>query len=220
MGSEKLPLRVSVFSDYICPFCYIGSRRLLRLRDDYALQVNWCGLEIHPDTPVEGMPVAELGYPRHQWEQMMAGLAHMAREEGLQLAERDFTTNSHRALLLAEATKHEAPDSFYRLHETLFQAFFGEGRNIGDEAVLRDIARACELPDSLPDSAWQAPQYAERLRLNLAHASELGIHGTPTYVFGKMLISGAVPYASLQEAARALAQSQAHPVGATQTQRP
>ena len=44
----KPELRISVFSDYSCPFCYIGSRRLRRLGERYDLKVNWCGLEIHP----------------------------------------------------------------------------------------------------------------------------------------------------------------------------
>lgn len=50
----KPTLLVSVFSDYICPFCYGGSHRLLRLRRRCELQVNWCGLEIHPETPPFG----------------------------------------------------------------------------------------------------------------------------------------------------------------------
>lgn len=207
MAGEKPELRVSVFSDYICPFCYIGSRRLLRLREDYTLRINWCGLEIHPETPAEGMPIEALGYPKDQWDQMMASLTRMAQEEGLNLIAHDFTTNSRQALLLAEAAKHQPRDTFYALHEALFEAFFSAGRNIGDEAVLRDIARQCALPDTLPDEAWQNPIYAERLRINLQHARELGIHGTPTYLFGRHQISGAVPYTALREAARTLVQS-------------
>lgn len=204
MADEKPALRVSVFSDYICPFCYIGSRRLLRLRDDYDLRVNWCGLEIHPDTPAQGMPVDALGYPQDQWEQMQLSLARMAQGEGLRLTAHDFTTNSHQALLLAEAAKHQSREAFYLLHEALFEAFFSAGRNIGDEAVLRAIATQCALPDTLVDDAWHNPMYAERLRINLTHARELGIRGTPSYLFGKMHLSGAVPYASLREAAQVL----------------
>lgn len=200
----KPELKVSVFSDYICPFCYIGSRRLLRLQDVYELKVNWCGLEIHPDTPVEGMPVDGLGYGAAQWSQMMAALRAMAEEEGLVLAETRFTTNSHQALLLAEAAKQAGRDTFYALHERLFQATFSEGRNIGDAAVLRELAAECELPAELVTAAWTDERYAKRLELNLLHAVELQIQGTPTYVFGRERFSGAVPYAQLQAAAERL----------------
>lgn len=206
-AADRSELRVSVFSDYICPFCYIGSRRLLRLNDDYDLRVNWCGLEIHPDTPAEGMPVERLGYVADQWREMMDALAAMAAEEGLVLAQRSFTTNSHKALLLAEAAKEEGRDSFYALHERLFDAFFREGRNIGEEGVLRDLARELGLAGETVTAAWSAPRFAQRLALNLQHARELGLRGTPTFVFGRQTIAGAVPEATLREAARRLARS-------------
>ena len=60
----KPRLSVTVFSDYICPFCYVGDARLDKLRDGYELDVEWCFYEIHPDNPAEGKPVEEL-YPRN-----------------------------------------------------------------------------------------------------------------------------------------------------------
>jgi predicted DsbA family dithiol-disulfide isomerase len=205
MASNRPELKVSVFSDYICPFCYIGSRRLLRLNEHYDLKINWCGLEIHPDTPAEGMPVERLGYPPATFERMMQALEEMAREEGLQLRARDFTTNSHKALLLSEAAKVAGRDVFYDLHERLFQAYFSAGRNIGDEQVLRELAAESGLEPHWVDAAWQEERFENRLRLNLKHAIELGIRGTPAFVFGQSIITGAVPLTQLEEAARALA---------------
>jgi predicted DsbA family dithiol-disulfide isomerase len=204
---ERTELRVSVFSDYICPFCYIGSRRLLRLNDIYDLRVNWCGLEIHPDTSAAGMPIERLGYGAERWREMMDALAAMAAEEGLELAQRSFTTNSRKALLLAEAAKEEGRERFYALHERLFDAFFREGRNIGEEGVLRDLAQEVGLAAETMTTAWSDPRFAERLALNLQHARELGLRGTPTFVFGRQIIAGAVPEATLREAARRLVES-------------
>lgn len=200
-------LRVSVFSDYICPFCYIGSRRLLRLRDEYDLRVNWCGIEIHPETPAEGMPVERLGYSSGQWRLLQDNLERLAEEEGIRLAPRTFTTNSHQALLLAEAAKEAGREPFYRLHTRLFEAYLVENRNIGDKAVLRELAAECGLDEERVDAAWREPAYAGRLRRNLAHARELGITGTPAYVFGQELILGAVPEARLRQAAERLVAS-------------
>ena len=132
----KPALTATVFSDYICPFCYIGHLRLERLREDFDLQVDWRFLEIHPDNPPEGRPVAELGYPAHHWETLMQNLARMAEEEGVALPRREFTTNSRRALKLAEAAKEEGPEVFRRLNARLYEAYFLEQRNIGDPGVL------------------------------------------------------------------------------------
>jgi predicted DsbA family dithiol-disulfide isomerase len=200
----KPELKVSVFSDYICPFCYIGSRRLLRLREDFDLKVNWCGLEIHPETPAMGIPIDALGYAPERWSQMMQALTRMAQDEHIVLAERTFTTNSRLALLLSEAAKHAGQETFYALHERLFRAFFTEGRNIGDIEVLTALATECGVPAATLTAAWEDPAYPQRLGLNLRFARELGIRGTPAYVFGEKVLVGALPYTELLDAARQL----------------
>jgi len=201
MKSAKPELKVSVFSDYICPFCYVGSRRLLRLNEEYDLKVNWRGLEIHPKAPVEGMSVTRLNYTAEQRTQAKATLRKMAEEENIDIGALDFTTNSHKALLLSEAAKHAGRDMFYALHERIFHAYFTEGKNIGDETVLRALAREVGLPETLTDSAWSNPVYVQALELNLRAALTLGVRSTPTYFFGDDVIVGVVPYTELQQAA-------------------
>ncbi|MFQ5754547.1 MAG: DsbA family protein [Acidiferrobacterales bacterium] len=200
--TTKPELLVTVFSDYICPFCYIGSVRLDALREQFALKVNWVALEIHPDNPSQGRPVEELGYAPEQWQQMMDALYRMAREEGVHIAERRFTTNSHKALLLAEAAKEEGKDIFYRLHNRLFEAYFGERQNIGDADVLRALARESGVPDGTVARAWRKERYERRLKTNLVAAAKLHVTATPTYVIGKRLLVGAVPATVLRDAAR------------------
>lgn len=201
MGENRREVQVSVFSDFICPFCYLGSRRLLRLNDEFDLRVNWCGIEIHPETPATGMPVTELGYSDAQWQVLQDNLRRLAEEEDVVLAERTFTTNSRQALLLAEAAKPLGRETFCRLHQRLFEAYLLDNENIGDEAVLRRLATECALPEGLPDRAWSDPAAADRLRINLRHARELGLTGVPAYVFGQEKILGAVPEERLRAAA-------------------
>lgn len=201
MLGAKPELKVSVFSDYICPFCYIGSRRLLRLDADFDLKVNWCGLEIHPETPAAGMPIAELGYPSEQWSRMMAVLEEMATAEGIDFSSHDFTTNSRKALLLSEAAKQGGREQFYALHERLFSAFFTQKQNIGDEPVLRALARESGVGDEIVESAWRDPRHETRLKLNLQWAVALGVNSTPSYVIGTDVLIGAVPLEDLRAAA-------------------
>lgn len=199
--SMKPELRVTVFSDYTCPFCYVGYVRLERLRDEYDLRVNWCMVEIHPDTPVQGMPVAGLGYAPEQFSAMMGELDAMARAENIVIQPQVVTTNTHKALLLAEAVKEQSSTVFYALHSRLFEAYFGAGINIGDTEVLRELALDVGVaPDTL-ERAWQDPQYLTRLRHNLMAAQELEVSGTPTFFIGERKLTGALSTETLRHAA-------------------
>lgn len=199
--TEKPILNVEVYSDYICPFCYIGFLRLEKLRDEYDLHIDWRFLEIHPDNPPEGKPVTELGYPPEHWEMLMANLARMAQAEGVDLPERTFTTNSRRALKLAEAVRGLQPQVFQRLNRELYEAYFLRGENIGDREVLESLASACGVEPATIEQAWHNAHYEEVLDGNQRSAAWLRISGTPSYVFGRQVYSGAIPVEMLRRAA-------------------
>jgi predicted DsbA family dithiol-disulfide isomerase len=200
----KPALLATVISDYICPFCYIGDLRLDRLREHFDLRINWVMVEIHPETPPEGMPIDELGYSSERWQQMMENLQQLAGEEGIKLPVQTLNANSHKALLLAEAAKEAGAETFYRLHRRLFEAYFLEDRNIGDELVLSELAAACAVPDDVVERAWSEPQYEQKLQNNLATAGKHNVRATPTVFFSEQhRLDGALPYERFLEAARA-----------------
>jgi predicted DsbA family dithiol-disulfide isomerase len=200
---DKPVVLATVFTDYICPFCYVGDVRLERLREHFDLKINWCFLEIHPDTPFSGMPVRELGYTDDLWRQMMHNLKAMSEAEGIRFREHDFTTNSHRALLLAEAAKEAGAAVFYRLHRRLFEACFTEGLNIGDAAVLRSLAAECGVDAETVERAWREEHYEQQLQRYLAGAHELEVRATPTIFFGREnRLNGALPYEAFLRAAQ------------------
>jgi len=201
MPAQKPELKVTVFSDYICPFCYIGDARLNRLRDKYDLKVNWCFLEIHPETPSEGMHVSKLGYEDAIWQKMVTTLTDMAKEDGLPFNIYDFTTNSRSALLLAEAVKRDNRELFYKFHNKLFVSLFVDGENIGYRDVLRKLANNTEITDELIDQAWEDPKYNSYLKQYHQAAEELKVSSTPTFFIGEnsLRIDGAVPYDEMLE---------------------
>lgn len=208
MSDTKAELKISVISDYICPFCFIGHRRLHHLRDDYDLKINWCFVEIHPETPAEGQSVAMLDYSADYWNQLMQNLQRLADEEGIKLAEHTMTTNSRQALLLAEASKALGTELFYPLHERLFEAYFVDGLNIGDEQVLRQIAGECNIPDPVIEQAWSDPhsrgpadRVPDALLPYLQYAGAINARSVPTFVFGKEMLTGAVETRLLRQAA-------------------
>jgi predicted DsbA family dithiol-disulfide isomerase len=200
----KPELLATVFTDYICPFCYVGDVRLDRLREDYTLRVNWCFLELHPETPVEGMDASCLGYPDSKWQQMMDNLSRLAREEGISFRPQTFTTNSHKSLLLAEAAREDGAEVFYALHRRLFEAFFTAGNNIGDETVLKELASEAGVSNEVLSRAWTDARYEERLGQYRAAAAELDVRATPTIFFGEQQrLDGALPLEVFKKLARA-----------------
>ena len=137
-------------------------------------------LEIHPETPGEGRPISELGYPPDQWARMMETLERMG-----------------------EAVKKEGSVVFEALNEGLFRAYFTEGRNIGDPQVLRDVAQAAGVPDKRLEQAWSDAAYEERLAGDRETAARFGITGIPLFILGgRWILEGAVPVEMLREAAK------------------
>jgi predicted DsbA family dithiol-disulfide isomerase len=197
-------LKVTVYSDYICPFCYVGHHRLQRLRDSYDLKINWCFLEIHPETSVDGEAIDSLDYPSEQWQQMMSNLERITNEENIPLSKLTFITNSKDALLLSEAAKQCGREIFYNCHEKLFTAYFVGGHNIGDRNVLRDIATSCGINETVIESAWTDDTYQQSLINNFHSARQHNIESVPSFVFGDKILTGVVAESSFREAAEQL----------------
>ena len=206
---KKPELKISILSDYICPFCFIGHLRLDVLRQYYDLKINWCFIEIHPDTPPLGHTIENLNYDDDTWKKMLSHLKDLAAEENITLAEQTIITNSRKALLLSEACKKLGASVFYPLHEQLFKAYFIEGKNIGDETVLRDIAKQHHITEDIINHAWQ-DQYANGpassvpapLLPYLQYAGSLQAKSVPTFIIGKEMLSGVVTREKLIDAAK------------------
>lgn len=197
-------LKITVYSDYICPFCYVGHHRLQRLRDTYDLKINWCFIEIHPETATEGEAIDSLNYPAEQWQQMMENLERVTKEENIPLSKLSFITNSKDALLLSEAAKQCGRDIFYKLHEKLFSTYFVDSKNIADREVLRATAKSCGIDKEIIDSAWRDERYQQRLQQNLNSARQHDIQSVPSFVFGEKILTGVVSESRFRKAASEL----------------
>jgi predicted DsbA family dithiol-disulfide isomerase len=202
---ESLPeLQVTVYSDYICPFCYLGHHRLQRLRDSYDLKINWCFLEIHPETSADGEPIDSLEYPSEQWKMMLENLERIAQEENIPLSKLNFITNSKDALLLSEAAKQCGREIFYTLHEKLFEAYFVDGKNIGDRNILKTIASSCGIDNETIEASWTDSNLNKRLMNNFNTARAHNIQSVPSFIFGERVLTGVVAEATFREAAAQL----------------
>ena len=202
MTSRKAELPVVVFTDYVCPFCYVADRCLERLHASYHVLVNWCFLELNPEAPVAGQPVSELGYSKDKWREMMSNLGLLAESAGVDVEEETFTTNSHKALLLAEAAKAEGREVFYTLHKEIFEAFINKKQNIADPDLLRKLAAKAGVSVATVERAWTDPRFEQRLKENHSYALKFGVSGIPTFIIGGQVLTGAPTTEMLFDAAR------------------
>ena len=202
------PLRIEVASDVICPWCYIGKRRLARalalLGDEVETRIEWLPFQLNPAMPAEGVARAEYRRAKFGSAERSRELdARVAREgagEGIRFAfdRMERTPNTMAAHRLIELAQRQQQGD--RAVDALFRAYFEEARDIGDEAVLAGIAAECGIAE------W--PQAADPQRVAQLEdlVREWGISGVPTFVFERRSgISGAYPPEELAVAIRAAA---------------
>lgn len=189
---------LEVFSDYTCPWCYIGWARLEQALERFEVgrrpEVRWRPFEIHPDVPPEGMPVEDLPYPPDVWARMQEALRQNAEAEGLTVGNRPKVANTHRALVASAWVQAELPEAFARFHEGLFVGYFAEGRDLGDPAELAGIAERAGLDPAVMNDVLRRGRFEESVRATTTDARSMGITGTPTFVFDRAFgLSGAQP---------------------------
>lgn len=120
-------MRVAVVSDYICPWCYVGMARIDQLQRQFEIDVEWRPFELHPEIPPEGKDIGSRGAAYYQQ------LRVLAEEAGLAFQPPTRVPNSRRALQAAEFAREQR--AFDAYHRALFQAYFGQGRDIGEPAA-------------------------------------------------------------------------------------
>ncbi len=180
--------RMIMFSDFICPFCYIGFETLGRLRSEFDFALDWRGYQIHPEWPAEGMPVEWMGGAdarRAAWERIKA----LADSIDLPMRLPRVLSNSRRALEAAEfALKAGKGEEF---GARVFRAYFGEGADIGDSAVIGALAAETGIDRAELDHALKSGKYSLRLQNNSLEAHGLGVSGVPTFLINGFPLAGA-----------------------------
>ncbi|QCU78919.1 DsbA family oxidoreductase [Citricoccus sp. SGAir0253] len=198
-------MKIEIFSDVACPWCYIGKRRFetalaaFEHRDE--VEVEWKSFQLDPTLPEhddrrEVDYLAEVkGLPREQVTQMLAHVGEQARGEGLSYDfENLVVANSWRAHRLVQRAKAVSPEAAAALEEELFRAHFEQGLDIGDEQVLARLGTAAGLTDEQVREAFTDAQWEAAVKQDLAAARALGVSGVPFFVLDRRYgISGAQP---------------------------
>jgi predicted DsbA family dithiol-disulfide isomerase len=209
-SAEAEPVIVDVWSDVVCPFCYLGHAVLSAALEQFpharAVEVRYHSFQLNPAFPAGEATLADdylagqYGMPRAQIEASHAQLAARGAQSGLdyrfEAAHMVNTRDAHRMIHLAKARGRETA-----MVERLFRAEFTDGLNLADHTVLAEIAAGLGLDRDEAATVLRTGAYEEDIRADLERARALGISGVPFFVFDdKRAVSGAQPVEMFRKA--------------------
>jgi len=189
--SEK-KLKVTVFSDYICPFCYIGFYRVEQLKENYDLEIEWRPFEIHPETPKEGAELDSINFPKEYIDMMIANIKRLADDIGISLKFTEKLPNSRLALYLSEFARKNG--KFEAFHKLVFDSYWKEGKDIGDQIFLLALADIVGLNREEILDYINSEEPKSELMKSFKDLRQYGINGVPTFIIGDKIVVGAQPY--------------------------
>ena len=191
-------LKIIAYSDYICPFCYIGYHRIEQLKKEYNLDVEWKPFEIHPETPKEGALAEELPFPKGYLEMAFANVKRLADEDGLTLKFSEKLPNSRLALYISEFARKKS--KFEEFHKLVLETYWFEGKDIGDKSLLLNLAESVGLNKIEIENYLMTDEPFETVQQSLKEIRRHGINGVPAFIIEDKLIFGAQPYEIFKQA--------------------
>ena len=193
-------MHVTIFSDYVCPYCYLAEPAIEQMRQAYGdrIDVTWNAYELRP----EPMPLPPAMNPerRRRW---VASILPMAAERGLVMNPPSISSRTRLAFQAVQVAREEG--RFDEMHRGIFEALFRDGRDIENPDVLDDIGEAAGLAPGLIRTALQSGAHLDRVLGQERLARELGVTGVPAIFVGDDLataepVIGAGPYEWLEAA--------------------
>jgi predicted DsbA family dithiol-disulfide isomerase len=186
-----MSLKLLMFSDFICPFCYIGFETVRKLKPEFGLEIDWHGFQIHPEWPAEGMPASEYrrGMDPETRRAIWTRIEALAEQAGVTMKPPELLTNSRLALEAAEFAKERGKEEAFE--GRVYRGYFNEGLNIGNQGVLGELAADVGLERDELDLALESNRYSLRLKNNALIAHERGVDGVPTFFIGEYPLVGA-----------------------------
>jgi predicted DsbA family dithiol-disulfide isomerase len=196
------PVHLTVYADYACPFCYLGKRSLDAYREssDRDLTVEWQPFDLRaPDRGPKG------AIDRSVDEATDPSVLEYARENVRRLREQYDAeemrppdevpdhVDSFAAQAASLFVQSEYPEQWAAFDDAIYEALWVDGRNIGDHAVLTDIAAEVGIDPNEVRYALSEPAHRDQVRSACREAREMGVTGVPTFVAGGNSARGAIP---------------------------
>jgi predicted DsbA family dithiol-disulfide isomerase len=196
-GSDAVPT-ITVYSDYVCPFCYIGHESLSRYRAsrEEPLAVDWHPFDLRsgkrgPDGEIDHS--VDDGKDESYYEQARQNVRRLADRYDLEMAlDLSRDVDSFDAQVASVHVRETAPERWPAFDEAIFEALWVDGRDVGDVEVLVDLATDVGI-DGDDIRAAVDDDLRDRLRERFAEAQRRGVTGVPTFVHDGYAARGAVP---------------------------
>ncbi|GAA4113884.1 DsbA family oxidoreductase [Aminobacter aganoensis] len=217
--TEQNKLTIDVVSDVVCPWCFLGMKRLenaLASLPDIDAEVRWRPFQLDPTIPAEGKERKAYMLSKFNDEarltQAHANLVSLGAIEGISF---DFdaitvapnTLDAHRVIRWAAASGAGVQD---KLARALFSLYFEQGKNVGDHAVLIEAARQAGMDAAVVESLLATDSDRDEVTNEIVTASRMGITGVPCFLLdGKYAVMGAQESATLADAIRQVAAEKA-----------
>ncbi len=204
--SQPTTIKIEIVSDFVCPWCYVGKRRLekaLAQRPDFSVDVSFRPFQLNPDMPREGKDRKEHMisiFGAERAESIMGSMGNIGREEGITIAYKEGsrspnTMSAHVLSQLALAQGKQLP-----LSEALFKAFFSDAEDIGDTEVLLRLAAEVGLDVDEVEQELANSEAEDKVTELVNMARQQGVTGVPFFIIdGRYGLSGAQPAETLVE---------------------
>jgi len=190
---------VVVYSDYVCPFCFLGYESLDRYQEsrDDPVEVEWHPFDLRSgqrDSHGEIDSSIDNGKDEEYYENARQNVERLADQYGVEMAQPlERGVDSFDAQRVAYAAADEHPEAFEAFHRSVFDALWREGRDIGDPSVLDELAIDAGIPDGFVTETLDDDASREALESAFAAARSRRITGVPTFIYGEQAARGAVP---------------------------
>lgn len=210
-------MKIEVWSDIMCPFCYIGKRHLeaaLSAFPNEQFEIEWKSFQLdptivpQPDKNVYEYLAERKGMSVEESKQMHAGVVARAAEVGLDYHfEKAVISNSFQAHRLIQLAKTKGLGD--AMEETFFKAYFTEGRNLNDEETLAELCISIGLNSGDVNEVLENDAlFVTEVKNDISEAQQIGVRGVPFFVFDrKYAVSGAQPIKHFEETIQTVLQS-------------
>jgi predicted DsbA family dithiol-disulfide isomerase len=184
-----MTIHVDVWSDFVCPWCYLANGSLNQLKQTHDVEIEWHSYELRP----AGSPPMPPEY-RARIEAAQPMLRQQAKEDfGLTINSGPFGIDSRPALIGEKYAQTVGKGSEY--HDLVHAAYWRDAQDISDLAVLKDLAVQAGLDADAFEAALNDPAYDQLVEEDVQQAYEFGLSGVPAMIFdNKYLVSGAQPH--------------------------
>jgi predicted DsbA family dithiol-disulfide isomerase len=171
--------------------------RIEKLRASYNLRVRWVHFPLHPETPPEGLALAQLFAGReHDLARMKTNILQVAEAEGLPMSSRSMTYNSRLAQEMALWAETQAGGE--GIHDALFRAYFVEGVDVSSVDALTQVAADAGLAPEAAREAINERRFRDAVDEDWKRSRLLGVTAVPTFVAAGRGVVGAQPYEALE----------------------